>query len=164
MHAALIVTSLALALRSASATAIPDYCTGALSSVDLTQPHASIDLSSACQQTGIDNCCITVVQGSPPTCSGPAPFWTATMDVNLESVVGQQAAKTGQFAVSTEGIWTANYLAFDAGVSDSNVLVPWFHGISEMSADAFATPDLTDLATGYYFLSSVGNIYVTPNC
>lgn len=165
MHAALIATWLAFALRSALAQdTCTNECTDVLSAVDSDPQHECYVETPACQAIGIDYCCLTIV-GGDSTCNGPAPIWTAQTAVDLENVVGQQAAKDGFFEGSKVGVFQASFITgLPSKVENQDVLSSWFHAISRFNATAIEHPEVGQMPSAFYFTSPGGNIRVQPFC
>ncbi|ETS74741.1 hypothetical protein PFICI_13225 [Pestalotiopsis fici W106-1] len=122
-------------LPSALADA-PAYCVP-LYEVDQANTYYYYDESTACSSAGVGtNCCVTFITGG--TCE-PDSFTSEEVS-NLESAVGQQVAKDGQFETSTVGHWQATFATLTTAIANQNVLTEWFHGINSFAAKPGSMP------------------------
>jgi hypothetical protein len=89
--------------------------------------------TTVCQESGIATHCCTTFVGGGGFCD--AKFDSQSVS-DLENVLAQQIKKTGQWASTTVGKWSASYELLADDLVNPDVLSEWFHSISMFVGDA----------------------------
>lgn len=136
----------------------PDYCVP-VSKVDQYETYAIDDQSSVCSAQGVaDTCCITYIAGS--ICHNTL---TSQDQTDLESALGQQITKDGQFKTTTVGSWELGFPDFCTAIANRGVETEWFQGISNFF-NAYNKAESGQFVPTIQFQSSGGTIIAQYNC